>query len=117
MTVERASGDAVGFHLLNHIQGETLIQVGYALVRRAWGKGMATEMAAAVLRYGFRDLSIPTITGIASLGNVASHNVLQKIGLRRRGERAFPHPAYASEGAMAWFERDAAEWLAERGLS
>ena len=30
-------------------------------------------------------------------------------------ERAFPHPDYAAEGAMARFERDAADWQAERG--
>ena len=114
LTVERATGTRVGFHLLNNIQGETLIQVGYALTRPAWGKGMATEMAAAVLRYGFVDLSLPNIAGIASLGNVASHTVLLKIGLHRQGERAFPHPAYAAEGPMAWFERDRAAWLAER---
>jgi [ribosomal protein S5]-alanine N-acetyltransferase len=114
MTVERASGRRVGFHLLNHIQGESLIQVGFALVKSAWGRGIGTEMASAVLRHGFVDLSLPSIAGMASLENHASQHVLQKIGLHRRGERAFPHPAYASEGPMAWFEREAGDWLAER---
>ena len=50
---------------------------------------------------------------MANVENSASQRVLLKIGLERRGERAFPHPAYASEGAMAWFERDAADWLAQ----
>jgi [ribosomal protein S5]-alanine N-acetyltransferase len=115
MTVERASGRQVGFHLLNHIQGETIIQIGFTLITPAWGMGIGTEMAVALLRYGFVDLSLPRIVGMASLGNLASQRVLQKIGLHRRGERAFPHPAYASEGPMAWFERDADAWLAERG--
>ena len=112
-TVERATGQAVGFHLLNHIQGESIVQVGFSLAKPAWGRGYATEMAAALLRYGFVDLELDRITGIASLGNVASQRVLEKIGLHRRGERAFPHPAYAAEGPMAWFERDAAGWRAE----
>ena len=115
MTIERATGDPVGFHLLNNIQGETIIQVGYGLLKPAWGKGYATEMAAAVLRYGFTDLGLPRIAGIASLPNVASQRVLAKIGLERNGERAFTHPAYASSGPMAWFERERSEWLAERG--
>lgn len=113
-TIERATGDVVGFHLLNHIQGESIVQVGFSLAKPAWGRGYATEMAAALVRYGFVDLEIHRITGIASLGNVASQRVLEKIGLRRRGERAFSHPAYAAEGPMAWFERDADEWRAER---
>jgi ribosomal-protein-alanine N-acetyltransferase len=114
MTTDRASGTPLGFHLLNHIQGETIIQVGFALHRDAWGRGIATEMAAAVLGYAFRDLQLPRMAGMANRGNTASQHVLEKIGLRRMGERAFSHPAYQSQGPLAWFERDAAEWLAER---
>ena len=115
MTVERATGACLGFHLLNHIRGESIVQIGFTLAKSAWGKGFGTEMASAVLRYGFVDLRLPRIAGMASLQNHASQHVLLKIGLERRGERAFPHPDYASEGAMAWFEREAAAWLAERG--
>lgn len=115
MTIERATGAQVGFHLINNIQGETIIQVGYGLLKPAWGKGYATEMAEAVLRYGFADLGLPRIAGIATLPNVASQRVLAKIGLKRDGERAFAHPAYASSGPMAWFERERSDWLAERG--
>jgi ribosomal-protein-alanine N-acetyltransferase len=112
MTVDRATGRPVGFHLLNHIQGERIIQIGYTLTKEAWGRGIATEMASALLRYGFVDLALPRIVGMASLGNVASQHVLEKIGLVRNGERAFSHPAYAAEGPMAWFERDRNDWLA-----
>lgn len=115
MTVERATGTRLGFHLLNHIRGESIIQIGFALAKPAWGKGFGTEMASAVLRYGFVDLKLPRIAGMASLQNRASQRVLLKIGLERRGERAFPHPDYASEGPMAWFECDAADWHAEHG--
>lgn len=115
VTVERSSGRRAGFHLLNNIQGESFIQIGFTLARWAWHKGMATEMASAVLRYGFVDLALPRIVGIANLGNLASQQVLLKIGLHRKGERAFPHPAYAADGPLAWFERDAPDWLAERG--
>jgi len=34
-TIERATGRAVGFHVLNHIHGEADIQVGYALFQDA----------------------------------------------------------------------------------
>jgi ribosomal-protein-alanine N-acetyltransferase len=114
MTVERATGTPLGFHLLNHIRGESIIQIGFTLAKSAWGRGFGTEMASAVLRYGFVDKKLPRIAGMASLKNHASQRVLLKIGLERRGERAFPHPDYASEGVMAWFERDAADWHAER---
>ena len=114
MTVERATGAGIGFHLLNHIRGEPIVQIGFALAKSAWRAGFATEMAGAVLRYGFVDLNLPRIAGIASLGNRASQRVLEKIGLERRGERAFAHPDYVREGPMAWFEREGPAWRAER---
>src|SRR5688500_1227 len=114
MTVEQATGERVGYHLLNHIQGETIIQIGYGLAKSAWGKGFGTEMAAAVLRYGFADLKLPRVAGITHVDNLASQRVLLKIGLHRHGTRFFPHPAYASSGPMAFFEREAPDWLAER---
>ena len=114
-TVERATGTPVGFHVLNTIQGESIIQVGYFLLKPAWGRGYATEMALALLRFGFVERRLPHIAGMAELDNLASQRVLTKIGLRRNGERAFPHPAYAQAGPMAWFERTGDEWIAERG--
>lgn len=114
MTVNRASGEQIGFHLLNHIRGESIVQVGFTLAKSAWGAGYATEMGKAVVRYGFVDLKLPRIAGMTSLRNRASQRVLQKIGLERRGERAFPHPDYAAEGPMAWFEREREAWCAAR---
>jgi [ribosomal protein S5]-alanine N-acetyltransferase len=114
MTVERLTGRRLGFHVLNHIQGESIVQVGFTLTPAAWGRGYATEMALALLRHGFVDLALPRIAGMANLDNMASQRVLSKIGLHRRGERAFSHPAYASHGPLAWFEREAVDWLAER---
>jgi RimJ/RimL family protein N-acetyltransferase len=75
-TVERASGETVGFHVLNHIHGEPDIQVGYALFQDAWGKGYATEMSVRLLRYGFDELGLPQICAITNLGNTASQHVL-----------------------------------------
>jgi RimJ/RimL family protein N-acetyltransferase len=111
-TLERATGACIGTHLLNHIQGETYIQVGYVLFEEYWGRGYATEMSIALLRYGFTELGLPEIFAITDLPNVASQRVLQKAGLERKGERSFAHPAYAASGLLAWFEGKAAAWLA-----
>ena len=110
LTSERGSGQRIGFHLLNNIQGETLIQVGYCLLPAAWGKGYATEMCRALLDYGFKSLKLPTLHAITDLGNTGSQQVLLKSGLQRQGERFFPHPAYAASGPMAYFECAAQNW-------
>ncbi|MDB5988067.1 MAG: N-acetyltransferase [Nevskia sp.] len=109
----RESQECIGFHLLNHVQGETLIQVGYRLFPQFWGQGYATEMSLALLHYGFAHKRLPTLTANAHLDNHASQRVLLKCGLRRKGERTFAHPAYAAYANVAYFERDAAGWLAE----
>lgn len=110
-TLERSTGECVGLHLLNHIRGESFIQVGYLLYPEYWGRGYATEMTRRLLRYGFEALGLPQIVGITDPANVESQRVLLKAGLLRRGERSFAHPAY-QQGPLAWFERDAADWLA-----
>lgn len=112
-TLERSTGECVGIHNLNHIRGEPHVQVGYILFAEAWGRGYATEMTVALLRYGFTDLGLPQIVGIVDRPHLASQHVLLKAGLRRNGERSFAHPAYAAASPFAWFERDAADWLAE----
>jgi RimJ/RimL family protein N-acetyltransferase len=112
LTSERATGKAVGLHLINNIQGETDIQVGYILSREEWGKGYATEMCRALLRYAYAQVKLPRIVAITNLDNHPSQHVLTKCGLTRNGERAFPHPAYAASGSMAWFESEREAWLA-----
>lgn len=110
VTISRSSGETLGFHLLNYIRGESHVQVGFFLKPAHWGHGYATEMATALLHYGFTTLDLPQIVGIASLGNLASQRVLEKSGLERNGVRDFSHPVYAGHGPFAWFERDATDW-------
>ena len=111
-TIERATGACIGHHLLNHIRGESIVQVGYVLFSEYWGRGYATEMCIRLLRYGFSELGLGRIAGITDLPNVDSQRVLLKAGLMRNGERVFA--AYGS-APLAWFERDAVSWLAGAG--
>jgi ribosomal-protein-alanine N-acetyltransferase len=113
ITLQVSDGQQIGFHLLNHIRGESIVQVGFTIAKPVWGMGYATEMAEALLRYGFVDLQLPRIAAMANRDNLASQRVLAKVGLERRGERAFSHPDYASAGPMAWFEREAGDWLTD----
>lgn len=110
-TIERATGACVGLHLLNNIQGEADLQVGYLLYPEYWGKGYATEGALAVLRHGYGTLALPQIAAITDLDNADSQRVLLKAGLRREGERTFAHPAYAAAGPLAWFVSARDAWL------
>lgn len=57
------------------------IDLGYRLVKQAWGKGYATEAAQYCLDYGFHPLLLTKITARAHVENIASGKVLEKIGM------------------------------------
>jgi RimJ/RimL family protein N-acetyltransferase len=59
--------------------GET--EIGWMLVSRHWGKGMATEAARAVLRYAMNDLGFKRIVAITHPENRASSKIMEKIGM------------------------------------
>ena len=57
--------------------------VGYRLLRRCWGKGIATEALGLMVKYMFEDTDIRIITASVMSENEASANVLQKNGFRQ----------------------------------
>jgi len=72
--------------------------VGYRLIRRYWGQGLATEAARASVAYGFEVLRQPVLYAMADMENLASRAVLKKAGLRHVG--VFEHEGVLS----AWLE-------------
>ena len=59
--------------------------LGYCYNRHFWGKGYATEVARALLAFGFKELGLHRIFATCDVENVASARVLEKIGMRREG--------------------------------
>jgi RimJ/RimL family protein N-acetyltransferase len=58
------------------------IDLGFAFLPEHWSRGYAFESAAAVLRWGSRDLGHERIVAITAPGNVASIRLLEKLGFR-----------------------------------
>jgi ribosomal-protein-alanine N-acetyltransferase len=85
--VEKSTNNFIGWTGLklvreltnNHID---YYDLGYRLNKSYWGKGFATEAAKASLQYGFNTLNLNKIYAIADSKNVASRNVLEKVGLK-----------------------------------
>jgi RimJ/RimL family protein N-acetyltransferase len=77
----RDSGAFVGWFSLKYAGKSADIEVGYRLLRDAWGFGFATEGAQALVDYGFDDLDLDRIIGVTHKDNVASQRVLLKCGL------------------------------------
>ncbi|MEX2631856.1 MAG: GNAT family N-acetyltransferase [Tistlia sp.] len=82
------------------------VEIGYRYRRAAWGRGVATEAAAALLRFGFETLGLDPIVGVTDHANRGSQAVLAKVGLRRAGNIR----AYGED--VAFFVAHRAGWLA-----
>jgi RimJ/RimL family protein N-acetyltransferase len=56
-------------------------ELGYRLARAAWGRGLATEGARALIERGFAEMGLRRIFAETMAVNVASRRVLEKAGL------------------------------------
>lgn len=73
------------------------MQLGYAFIPSAWGKGYATELTIAGLAYCQTKTSLKEIYAITEIPNIASQRVLQKAGfhlLLRRDHEGKPLLVY-----------------------
>jgi RimJ/RimL family protein N-acetyltransferase len=55
--------------------------LGYRLLRRHWGKGLASEGARELVRYGFEDVGLARIIAQTLAVNARSRAVMERIGL------------------------------------
>ena len=81
--VERESGAVVGFCGLVHPRQQVEAELKYAFLPAAWGRGLATEAAAALLAYARAGLGLSSVMATVDPEHVASQRVLVKAGMTR----------------------------------
>jgi RimJ/RimL family protein N-acetyltransferase len=93
-------------------------ELGYRLRRAAWGQGLATEGALALVADGFQVSKFPKITARTLLQNRPSQRVMQKCGLAF--EEQFVYPEHILRGGTEESRRavkysaERDSWLAQR---
>ena len=90
------------------------VEIGWRLARRFWGRGLASEAAAAALRVGFERLALAEIVSFTTLANLRSRAVMERIGLRDTGED-FDYPTLPEGDPLrrhCLYRIDAARWRA-----
>ena len=60
-------------------------EIAYVLHPEYWGRGLATEVAQFLLRFGFREMHLHRIFATCDPRNLASARVLKKIGMLYEG--------------------------------
>jgi ribosomal-protein-alanine N-acetyltransferase len=79
VAVDRQTLKFVGFGGLRSLFG--MPEMVYHLTKENWGKGYATELGNAALRFGFEDRGFERIVAIAKPQNAASIRVMEKLGM------------------------------------
>src|SRR5919202_5171897 len=80
--VRKADGVMVGWGGLQPLEDTGEIEIGYGFDKPYWGRGYATELAAAWLRYGFETAGLARIVAVADPRNTGSWRVMEKLGMR-----------------------------------
>jgi [ribosomal protein S5]-alanine N-acetyltransferase len=88
--VDRTAGEVAGFAGLVHPDGQPEAELKYALRRSSWGRGLATEAAAGLLRYAREELGIARVIATVAPEHAASQRVLTKAGMLLEGTRTNP---------------------------
>ena len=96
----RSDGEFLGFCGLK-IAPENIpgiagaVEIGWRLRRDAWGAGYAREAAEASLAWGWANLPVDRIIAITTPDNRRSQALMLRLGMVRRLDLDFDHPALA----------------------
>ena len=97
---KKETGEFVGQAGLFHVGfniNQPDIELAYRLHKKYWNRGYATELAKALIYYGFNKLSLPKIIATVRPENVGSRRVMEKAGMSYMGIvdfRGSPWPCY-----------------------
>jgi RimJ/RimL family protein N-acetyltransferase len=91
--IERLDGSFLGYTGImpsrpDHPLGPHF-EIGWRLVRRAWGHGYATEAARAALADGFERAGLTEVMSYTAPDNLRSQRVMERLGLQRDPSRDF----------------------------
>ena len=71
------------------------VEIGWRLAYEHWGRGYATEAAAAALAFGFGELGLDQVVSFTAKDNVRSRRVMERLGMTYSMADDFEHPNLA----------------------
>jgi RimJ/RimL family protein N-acetyltransferase len=87
-------------------------EIGYGLIRDAWGKGYAYEAACASIDWALHNLGWPEFIHMINPENAASKKLARRLGSTSRGQGGLP-PPWDKEILEIWGQT-AEEWRQNR---
>jgi RimJ/RimL family protein N-acetyltransferase len=74
-----------GGGLTIHDQKSGEAELGYCFDEPHWGKGLGTEFAVVMVKYGFEELDLHRIIAKCDPENHGSYRIMEKIGMTKEG--------------------------------
>ncbi|MCB0703852.1 MAG: GNAT family N-acetyltransferase [Saprospiraceae bacterium] len=109
-TIVKSENKLIGFAGLKYLPELDETDIGYRFLPNFWGKGIATETSREIIKYGFEQLNLDRIIGIAMPENIASWKVMEKIGFS-----FYKVDEYDGDGgAYNWYKIEKAQYLEKR---
>ncbi|HEV2500669.1 MAG TPA: GNAT family N-acetyltransferase [Terriglobia bacterium] len=68
------------------------VEIGWRLAASAWGKGLTTEGARAVVQEAFEKLGPKRLVSFTVPANIRSRRVMEKLGMSHNPAEDFDHP-------------------------
>jgi RimJ/RimL family protein N-acetyltransferase len=89
--IEKTTGEFVGQCglLVQDIDGERELEIGYSILPRFWGMGYATEAAVKCRDYAFQKGYASSLISIITEGNTMSEKVAERNGMIRTKKSVF----------------------------
>jgi RimJ/RimL family protein N-acetyltransferase len=113
--IEKSSGRWIGRLGPWQPEGWPGTEIGWGLMKDVWGRGYATEGAAAAMEWAFVNLGWTEVIHSIAPENVRSQAVARKLGSRKRGPGRLP-PPYEAATVEIWGQTRE-EWMAARSRS
>ena len=92
--------------------GKAVAEIGFRLRRKAWGRGLASEGASALVNWGFEVAGYDKIVARTMAVNQGSRRVMEKIGMKhtRTDFLDYPDPIPGTEHGEVMYELTCSEW-------
>lgn len=83
--VPKGSGQAIGCCWLHLEDNRRCGELGWVLHSDFWGKGIMSEVARELIRFGFEDLKLHRLSAYCFADNHGSYKIMEKNKMRREG--------------------------------
>ena len=99
--IDKETNEKIGRAEITRNDSEESAMIGWMLIKSEWGKGLATEIAEALIEYCFNKLHVHRVYALCHPDNIASWKVMEKCGMHREAHY-IQKCKYVKAGEVRW---------------